>query len=340
MKKTLLITTLLALVACSSSDLVDKNANKDVQVVQQVVEPVATVCDDRLCFIQKHNQIPASECNYFFSRVQFKENIINVINKPSTSRPYYQFAKDNIGKKRINDGITFYKQNQSVIEKIEAQYGVPGEVLTAILGIETHYGRNTGSFRVADSLDTLAFAYPKRAEFFQNELAEFMLMSKELGSDPMSFSGSYAGAMGMPQFMPSSYRKWAKDGDGDGFADIWTNRADALASVANYLVEHGWKRNGKISIRLNEPQSAILDGISAEKTALTRTVADFRNMGINIPQDIANDEPAILYRLEIAPDQFAYYLGLNNFYTVWQYNNSRLYVHSVSKIAAGIRSGK
>ena len=153
--------------------------------------------------------------------------------------PWYEFRSGNGGAGKINGGRRFYQQYRQVLERVARDYGVPAEVLVAIVGIETNYGRNMGSFRLADSLPTLAFAYPRRAAFFQQELQEFLLIAKEEGRDPFGFTGSYAGAMGMPQFMPSSYRKWAVDYDGDGQRNIWGSVPDVAASVANYLKAHG-----------------------------------------------------------------------------------------------------
>lgn len=163
-------------------------------------------------------------------------------------------------------------------------------------------------------------------------------MAQETGKDPFAFYGSFAGAMGMPQFMPSSYRRYAADFDGDGFADIWQSTPDALASAANYLAAHGWQSNGAIRIKIRIPQmNAEIQAALDEKTALNHTVADFRRMGAEIPAHIAGSEKALIYRLETAPQEFEYYLGLHNFYVLWQYNNSRMYVHAVADIAEGIR---
>ena len=218
------------------------------------------------------------------------------------------------------------------------KYGVPAELIVAIIGIETNYGKNTGSFRVADALSTLGFDYPRRAEFFQNELIELLLMAKEEKENVFDFKGSYAGAMGMPQFMPSSYRKWAVDYDGDGHRDIWNNIGDVAASVANYMKQHGWKTGGKMIVPVNLTITPDLKAIIDEKTALNRTVADFKAMGVIPQKAVADNEKAVLFSLETSPGVFEYYLGLNNFYTVWQYNNSRMYVTAVRDIANAINN--
>ena len=251
----------------------------------------------------------------FFDNAVYKGNIISIIYRPSTSRPWYEFRTGNSGESKFNGGRQFYAANRDVIDDVSRKYGVPPELIVAIIGIETNYGKNTGSFRVADALSTLAFDYPRRAEFFQDELSELFLMAKEEKTDIFSFKGSYAGAMGMPQFMPSSFRKWAVDYDGDGRRDIWNNIGDVPVTLDP------------------TPQiQAIID----EQTALTRTVADFRELGVVPMEGVADSEKAVLYRLEISPGVYEYYLGLNNFYAVWKYNHSRMYVTAVRDIANAV----
>ena len=273
-------------------------------------------------------QFTEAELQNFFNGVVYKGNIINIMYRPSTSRPWDGFRT----------GRQFYAANRAVIDDVARKYGVPAELIVAIIGIETNYGKNTGSFRVADALSTLGFDYPRRAEFFQNELIELLLMAKEEKENIFDFKGSYAGAMGMPQFMPSSYRKWAVDYDGDGHRDIWNNVGDVAASVANYMKQHGWQTGGKMVVPVSLTITPHLQAIIDEKTALTRTVADFKALGVVPQAAVADNEKAVLYALETSPGVFEYYLGLNNFYTVWQYNHSRMYVTAVRDIANAINN--
>ena len=276
----------------------------------------------------------------FFAQSVYKGNIVNIMNRPGTSRPWYEFRSGNAGAGKINGGRRFYQQYRQVLDQVAREYGVPAEVLVAIVGIETNYGSNMGSFRLADSLPTLAFGYPRRGEFFQQELHEFLLMAKEEGRDPFSFTGSYAGAMGMPQFMPSSYRKWAVDYDGDGQRNIWGSVPDVAASVANYLKAHGWQRGGKVMVPVSMVPTPELLALIDEKTALNKTVGELRRMGVTPLEEVADHEKAVLFRLETAPGQYDYYIGLNNFFAVWQYNHSRLYVSAVREIANGVGGSK
>ncbi|SAY51085.1 lytic murein transglycosylase B [Neisseria weaveri] len=344
------LTTALILVACSSQSG-KVTGGKPVAVPPLSKQPVFNQAADSVAltgfngngnvqnFIQyqaKSGRFSQRELENFFGGVVYKGNIINIMNRPGTSRPWYEFRTGNSGTAKISNGKRFYAQHKTTIDAVARSYGVPAELIVAIIGIETNYGNNMGSFRLADSLSTLAFDYPRRAEFFQKELHEFLLMAKEEKRDVFGFKGSYAGAMGMPQFMPSSFRKYAVDYDGDGLRDIWNNVGDVAASVANYMKAHGWQTNGKMVVPVTLTITQELQNIIDEKTALTRTVGELKRLGV-MPQEVVDDnEKAVLYRLETAPGVYEYYIGLNNFYAVWQYNHSRMYVTAVRDIANGV----
>ena len=345
--------TALALASCGTPQKPAVDTAKPVEPVSSAKRPVFDAAAESVAssgfnenvnvqqFIQyevKNRRFSAEELRNFFNGVVYKGNIITIMYRPSTSRPWYEFRTGNSGAAKFNGGRQFYAANRAVIDDVARKYGVPAELIVAILGIETNYGKNTGSFRVADALSTLAFDYPRRAEFFQNELSELLLMAKEEKENIFDFKGSYAGAMGMPQFMPSSYRKWAVDYDGDGHRDIWNNVGDVAASVANYMKQHGWQTGGKMVVPVSLTITPHLQAIIDEKTALTRTVADFKALGVMPQAAVADNEKAVLYALETSPGVFEYYLGLNNFYTVWQYNHSRMYVTAVRDIANAINN--
>ncbi len=287
----------------------------------------------------KHNGFSRNELLSFFDNVAYKGNIINIMDRPGTSNPWYKFREGNAGAAKISGGQRFYQQHRQVIDQAARQYGVPAEIIVAIIGIETNYGRNTGSFRVADALATLAFEYPRRSEFFQKELNELLLMSREEREDPLSFTGSYAGAMGLPQFMPSSYRKWAVDSDGDNHRNIWGSIPDVAASVANYMKAHGWQSGGKVVVPVSLSITPELQAVIDEKTELKYSVGQLRKMGVTPMQTVADHERAILFRLETSPGVYEYFIGLHNFYTIWQYNHSRMYVTAVRDIANGVGAG-
>lgn len=293
-------------------------------------------------FMRYQHQVHGLDQQYlqdFFAQAQYRGNIINIMNRPGTARPWYEFAKGNSGAAKIKAGRQFYQQHRHVIDQAAARFGVPAEIIVAIIGIETNYGKNTGSIRMADSLATLAFDYPRRGAFFQQELGEFLKLAQEEQTHPLNFSGSYAGAMGMPQFMPSSYRKWAVDFDGDGRRNIWSSVPDTAASVANYMQQHGWQTGGRMVVPVSLTLTPQLQAIIDEKTALNYTVGQLRQLGVQPLQAVSDHEKAVLYRLEVAPNEFRYFIGLNNFYTVWHYNHSRMYVTAVRDIANGIAGG-
>ncbi|WP_434778275.1 lytic murein transglycosylase B [Neisseria sp. Ec49-e6-T10] len=286
----------------------------------------------------KSGSMNRPELEAFFANAVNKPNIISVMDRPSTSRPWYQFKTNAVSTKSMNDGVAFWKKNRAALEMASKKYGVPAHVIVAIIGIETNYGRNTGSFRLADSLSTLAFNYPRRAEFFRKELTELLLLAKEERKDPLTFKGSYAGAMGMPQFMPSSFRKWAVDLDGDGQRDIWNNPYDVVGSVANYFKQHDWQTGGPILVPAAVSLNAQTEAALAENTQLKYTIKQLKQMGVTPLENVSDNQKAFVFSLETAPGVYDYYLGLNNFYTIWQYNHSRLYVKAVQELSDGIKS--
>lgn len=275
----------------------------------------------------------------FFKNVQFKPSIIKGMDRPGTSLPWYTFAQNNANSLRIKNGKSFWKNNAAVLKAVSKRYGVAPELLVAIIGIETNYGHTTGSFRVADVLTTLGYHYPRRAAYFQRELVEFLQLAYEEKRDPFSFKGSFAGAMGMPQFMPSSYRQYAVDWDGDGQRDIWNNIGDTLASVANYMKQHGWKTDQPIAVSVSLQITPQIQQIIDQPTEMKYSAGQLRQLGIVIPAHINDQEKGILYQLERMPGKYEYWFGLNNFYTIWQYNHSRHYVAAVRQIANSINDG-
>lgn len=286
-----------------------------------------------------HSGLDEAGLRQFFAGVSHRANILSIMDRPGTSNPWYKFKTGNSGAAKIAGGKRFYQANRAVIDRAAAQYGVPAEIITAIVGIETNYGANTGNIRTADALATLAFDYPRRSRFFQQELAELLKLAQEENRDPFEFYGSFAGAMGMPQFMPSSLRKWAVDFDGNGKRDIWRSIPDIAASVAHYMQVHGWQTGGKVIVPVALDITPQLQAVIDEKTALKYSVGELKQMGVLPLQAVADDEKAVLFRLETAPGQYEYFIGLNNFYTIWQYNHSRMYVTAVRDIANSIGAG-
>ncbi|WP_288842106.1 lytic murein transglycosylase B [uncultured Deefgea sp.] len=267
---------------------------------------------------------------------QTKSNIITILDRPSTSRPWHEFQANFVNKTRINNGAKFWRNHADLINAIAKQYKVAPEVMLAILGAETNYGSYTGSFRIVDALSTIAFNYPRRAAYFQKELTEFFLLAQEEKQDAASFKGSYAGAMGWPQFMPSSFRQYAQDWDGDGRHDIWNNPGDALASVANYLNQHGWVDQGDTftAVNMNQDPAPLL----ADKFNIHFTVDELIAKGVAPIAEINTQQPAVLYALETEPGFTQHFLGFNNFYVITRYNKSTLYATAVLQLADEIKA--
>ena len=270
-----------------------------------------------------------------FSEVEVKESILKAISRPAEkSKPWYDYRKIFITNKRIKGGVKFWQQHADTLAAAEKQYGVPAEIIVAILGVETRYGGNVGSYRVIDALSTLAFRYPPRSKFFRSELEHFLLLTKEENKSLLDPIGSYAGAMGLGQFMPSSYRAYAVDFDGDGKRDIWTNPVDAIGSIANYLSRHGWVAGESITHKTQfsgqEVSSLIEKGY---KPSLTR--AELSAAGVSL-QALPNgqDNIAIISLTQKKGEE--YWLARQNFYAITRYNHSRMYAMAVTQLAQEI----
>lgn len=242
---------------------------------------------------------------------------------------------------RIHRGVTFLEVHRDAFERAEAEFGVPAEVIAAIIGVETSYGRFTGRHRVIDSLATLAFHHPSRGSFFRGELAAFLEITHEQGVEPGTLKGSYAGAMGYPQFIPTSYRAYAVDFDGDGIRDLWTNPVDAIGSVGNYFAEHGWRRGEPIYHHASGPERPP-EGIDFNRAARPPAVAAsaVAEAGITIPDDMAAEQLLLPVSLEDGEGSWRYVLGDHNFYVITRYNHSHLYAMAVTELAEAIAEAR
>lgn len=283
-------------------------------------------------------ELTRAEMETVFANVEPKPSIIAIMDKPSTARPWYQFRPNFYSDKLMQEGVAFWQQNEATLQRAADTYRVAPEIIVAIIGIETRYGRNTGSFRLADALTTLAFDYPRRADFFRGELTEFFRLARSENVNALSLKGSYAGAMGLPQFMPSSHRKWAVDFDGDGHKDIWNNPADAIGSVANYFREHGWLGGDDVVIPAELAPGTVPDELAADKFNLHYTVAELKARGVLPQAPVRDDALAVLVPLEVAPGETRYWLGLNNFYTLTRYNKSTLYAMVAHELSQEMRA--
>jgi membrane-bound lytic murein transglycosylase B len=279
------------------------------------------------------------ELEKVFSQAQRNDTILEAMSKPAEKKlAWYEYRKIFLTQSRIDGGVAFWNQHAEALAKAEKTYGVDAQVIVAIIGVETRYGGNTGKYRVLDALTTLAFDYPPRSKFFRSELEQYLLLARADHIDLLSTTGSYAGAMGYGQFMPSSYQRYAVDFDQDGKRDLWDSPMDIVGSVANYLHEHGWQPGARVTIRAsvtgNRYKSVIEQGLKPE-TPVKKLKMD----GITPSKPLPGDTLAALISLdqENGPE---YWLGLNNFYVITRYNHSPLYAMAVYQLSEEIRQAR
>ncbi len=273
----------------------------------------------------------------------YRQEIVDAMDRPYEAKPWHSYRELFVTPERTRDGVAYWRDHADLLARAEASFGVDPGVIVAIIGVETRYGANVGKHRVIDALTTLGFAYPRRAEFFRGELESFLLLSRDEQLDTMNAVGSYAGAMGKPQFIPSSYRNHALDFDGDGRRDLWGSDADVIGSVAQYLARHGWRAGEPVARAAQLTAGNPADIPIAEKSPVApkTTLADLRAAGVVYEdQGLVPGAPATLIRLEgQAADE--HWIGLTNFYVITRYNLSNLYamaVHQLSEAIAAARS--
>lgn len=273
-----------------------------------------------------------------FHDARRKQSILDAFSRPTEAKPWRAYRRIFLTGARIGGGAVFVREHAALLERVRKRFGVPPELVAAIIGVETSYGRFTGRFRVIDALSTLAFFSPRRGAFFRGELEEYLLMLREEGRDAADVLGSYAGAMGVPQFIPSSYRAYAVDFDGDGRRDLTGSVADAAGSVGSYLARHGWRPGEPVARRLAASDPGRADALAGD----VRPRLAWRDLeeaglrpwpGTEAPSP---DSRVALIRL----DGFAgaeYWAGFRNFYVITRYNRSALYAMAVHQLASEIR---
>jgi membrane-bound lytic murein transglycosylase B len=261
--------------------------------------------------------------------------IIEAMTRPAEKvTPWWEYHDRFLTEERISQGAEFYAEHRESLERIGSARGIPPQYLVAIMGVETKYGRFVGKYRVLDALMTLAFDYPPRSDYFRAELEQFLLLYSEEHMDPLKVTGSYAGAMGVPQFMPSSYRLFAVDGNEDGKRDLWNDWDDILASIANYFVEHGWEAGGPVIAETKlDPEPKFQ--IDTRNLELNETVDSLNAQGVGILGEQTGATPAVLIAAE-QPDGPAYRVGFKNFYVITRFNRSARYGMAVHDLADAI----
>ncbi len=270
-----------------------------------------------------------------FREVERKQAILDAISRPAERvKPWKEYRPMFLTEARIARGVDFWRQHEAALARAEQEYGVPAQVIVSIIGVETFFGRNTGNYRVIDALSTLGFDYPPRADFFRKELREYLLLAREQQIDPMTVKGSYAGAMGLPQFMPSSFRAYAVDFDGDGHINIWTDPDDAIGSVASYFKRHGWTAGQPVVSRASVQGAQVDKGLSPGLDPVM-SLGELRALGWASHDALRADLPVTAFRLE--GDQGPeYWIGLNNFYAITRYNRSVMYAMAVHQLSESL----
>lgn len=287
-------------------------------------------------FVEAHGTFTVDELLALFARAEYKQRIIDAMSRPAEKTLNWDRYQDIfLTRRRVTEGRQFMIRYREALDDAREKFGVPPAVVASVIGVETMYGGNRGSHRVIDALSTLAFDYPPRARFFRGELEAFLLLAKEEEQDAMELKGSYAGAMGYGQFIPTSYRRYAVDFDGDGIRDIWNNPVDAIGSVANYLYEHGWRANDDIVLRVQISGDEV-DELFGDQLKPSLTMSAFLDHGIGTDIDLSPDEKVSPLRF-MGKQGEEHWLGLNNFYVITRYNHSKLYAMAVYQLSERLR---
>ncbi len=285
--------------------------------------------------VTQHDGLKRRDVQRLLREARPQPKIIDIMNRPIEKiAPWWEYREHFVNPERVADGAQFWADHRESLERVAAAYEVPPEYVVAILGIETRYGRVTGHYRVLDALATLAFDYPPRHSYFAGELAQFLMLTKENRLDPLSITGSYAGAMGAPQFMPSAYRRYAVDASNDQRCDLWSDWDDILASVANYLRQNGWKAGAPVLAETRiEPEANF--HLEPHGLELNETVDSLGAHGVKVDLEVPAETPALLLLAE-QPDGPAYRVGFHNFYVLTRYNTSTRYAMAVHDLAQAI----
>ena len=285
------------------------------------------------------------ELHRLFAQARYQPKVVAAMSRPVLAPPKWnEYAPQFLNPERIDAGLDFWRVNEAALERARVEFGVPAEMIVAIIGVETYYGRNTGRYRIFDALTTLAFDYPRRGDFFRNELKQFLLLARDQGISPLAPRGSYAGASGLPQFMPGSTRAYAVDYDGDGRIDLAGDPVDAIGSVGNFLARHDWQPGqpvlapARIEAQFAESAARKLDGGISERRPLEAWARD--GVGADaLPADLAPD-PVGLLMLEEADGGASYWFAFANWYVLTRYNRSRLYATAVWQLAQALGAAR
>lgn len=283
-----------------------------------------------------------SELAAVFANVRRDDSVIRLISPPPADfrKSWQSYRSRFLDPVRIREGVRFWNENETWLALASARYGVPPEIVVAIIGVETLYGRITGDVRVLDALATLAFDYPRRADYFRRELEQFLLYVRDERLDAFSLRGSYAGAIGLPQFMPGSIRRYAVDLDADGHVDLRNNAADAIGSVANFLAAHGWRTGEPVVFAARFGSEGRLSPLVEAGIRPQFTIDQLADYGVSSLQPVSLDLPLALIDLPNGDDPTSYYLGAQNFYVITRYNRSSFYAMAVYELSRALSQAR
>lgn len=282
--------------------------------------------------MQEEYGFPAEHVQQVLGQARKQQAILDAISRPAERvKPWKEYRPIFLTRQRIDKGLEFWNANADTLARAEQEYGVPAEFIVAIIGVETFYGGNTGRYRVLDALSTLAFDYPPRAPFFRGQLKQFLLLSREEQLDPASLTGSYAGAMGLPQFMPGSFRAYAVDFNQDGKINIWTDAEDAIGSVANYFVEHGWQPGKQVVVQAGLKKADAEQGLTGGLDPKL-SMKELKALGWQASEKVPAKTRVTAFRFE-GEQGDEYWIGLPNFHAITRYNRSEMYAMAVTQLA-------
>lgn len=281
-----------------------------------------------------------SELLAMFAQVRRSDDAMRLMTPapPTFKRSWQAYRSRFLDPLRIREGLRFWSEQELWLDLAAQRFGVPPEIVVAIIGVETIYGRITGDFRVLDVLTTLAFDFPRRADYFRSELEQYLLYSRESNLDVFSVRGSFAGAIGLPQFMPGSIRRFAVDLDGDGGVDLRSNPADAIGSVASFLAEHGWRNGEPVRFEMLFDDEGRLAPLIDAGIRPQFTIAELAEYGVSSTDPVSLDMPLALIDLPNGDGTPSYYLGAQNFFAITRYNRSSFYAMAVYELARTLAS--
>ena len=318
---------LIALVSVSSVHAAKPQPFEDLSIFNGFIKEMST-----------EHKYDANQLNSLFKKARHHQSIIDAISRPAEGKPWYEYRPIFVTRERVRGGVMFWQQHGDALAKIAKQYQVPEQIMVAIVGVETRYGKHKGRYPVFDSLATLAFGYPPRAKFFRSELKHYLLMVREESLDPLAQKGSYAGAMGIPQFISSSFRSYAVDFDKDGRRDLWNNTGDALASVANYFKKHGWKPGQPVAHKVTV-SGAKYRSLLGKSLKPRYSANELRLAGVNLPNNIPENLKGTLLELRNG-DGVEHWVAWHNFYVISRYNHSALYSMAVFQLSNEIAKSR